>query len=155
MTISNDYSKILIQTSHKMSKMQQMPSKCKLVSIIFPLITIYNFYKILAKKRASHVRVARVHTLWCQIRPERSLLGPVLEYPLCLFLWIMFFSFCTLWFLFRPCFSLQFPCGFYSDLGFSKCYFKSANVKSTLKLVIPLWFVSGPRFSGLCPMSLL
>ena len=87
-------------------------------------------------------------TLWCQIRTARSLLGPVVEYPPCWFLWTMFFSFCTLWFLFRPCFSLQSPCGFYSDRVFSKCYIKSATVINTLRLVIPLWFLSGPRFSG-------
>ena len=90
-------------------------------------------------------------TLWCQIRTARSLLGPVVEYPLCLFLWTMFFSFCTLWFLFRPCFSLQSPCGFYSDRVFSNCYIKSATVISDLRLVIPLWFLSGPRFSGSVP----
>ena len=71
--------------------------------------------------------------------------------PPCLFLWTMFFSFCTLWFLFRPRFSLQTPCGFYSDCVFSKCYIKSATVISTLRLVIPLWFLSGPRFSGSVP----
>ena len=68
--------------------------------------------------------------------------------PPCSFLWTMFFSFCTLWFLSRPCFSLQSPCGFYSDRVFSKCYIKSATVISTLRLFIPLWFLSGPRFSG-------
>ena len=90
-------------------------------------------------------------TLWCQIRTARSLLGPVVEYPPCLFLWTMFFSFCTLWFLFRPCFSLQSPCGFYSDRVFSNCYIKRATVISDLRLVIPLWFLSGPRFSGSVP----
>ena len=90
-------------------------------------------------------------TLWCQIRTARSLLGPVVEYPPCLFLWTMFFSFCTLWFLFRPCFSLQSPCGFYSDRVFSNCYIMSATVTSDLRLVIPLWFLSGPRFSGSVP----
>ena len=64
------------------------------------------------------------------------------------FLWTMFFSFSTLWFLFRPCFSLQSPCCLYSDTGFSKYYIKSATVISDLRLVIPLWFLSGPRFSG-------
>ena len=91
-------------------------------------------------------------TLWCQIRTARSLLGPVVEYPPCLFLWTMFFSFCTLWFLFRPCFSLQSPCGFYSDrVFFSKCYTKGCTVMRALRLAIPLWFLSGPRFSGIAP----
>ena len=31
-------------------------------------------------------------------------------------------------------------------MGFSKCYIKSATVISALRLVIPLWFLSGPRF---------
>ena len=92
-----------------------------------------------------------LNTLWCQIRTARSLLGPVVEYPPCLFLWTMFFSFCTLWFLFRPCFSLQSPCGFYSDRVFSNCYIKRATVISDLRLVIPLCFLSGPRFSGSVP----
>lgn len=90
-------------------------------------------------------------TLWCQIRTARSLLWPVVEYPVCWFLWTMFFSFCTLWFLFRPCFSLPSPFCFYSDHVFSKCYIKSATVISALRLVIPLWFLSGPRFSGSVP----
>ena len=63
----------------------------------------------------------------------------------------MFFSFCTLWFLFRPCFSLQSPCGFYSDRVFSKCYTKGSTVMRALRLAIPLWFLSGPRFSGIAP----
>ena len=67
----------------------------------------------------------------------------------CLLLWTMFFSFCTLWFLFRPCFSLLSPCGFYSDCGFSNCYIKSATVISDLRSVILLWFLFGSRrFSG-------
>ena len=94
---------------------------------------------------------SNIHTLWCQIRTARSLLGPVVEYPPCWFLWTMFFSFCTLWFLFGPCFSLQSSCGFYSDRGFSKCYIRSATVIRVLRLVIPLWFLSGPRFSGCVP----
>ena len=71
--------------------------------------------------------------------------------PPCLFLWTMFFSFCTLWFLFRPCFSLPSPCGFYSDHVFSKCYNKGSTVMRALRLAIPLWFLSGPRFSGIAP----
>ena len=67
------------------------------------------------------------------------------------FLWTMFFSFCTLWFLFRPCFSLQSPCGFYSDCVFSKCYTKGSTVMRALRLAIPLWFLSGPRFLGIAP----
>ena len=73
------------------------------------------------------------------------------QIPLCWFLWTMFFSFCTLWFLFRRCFSLRSPCGFYSDLVFSNCYVKDATVISDLRLVIPLWFLSGPHFSGSVP----
>ena len=100
------------------------------------------------KRFGFYHRVSNKRTLWCQIRTAQSLLRPVVECPLCWFLWTMFFSFCTLWFLSRPCFSLQSPCGFYSDRVFSNCYIKSATVISDLRLVIPLWFLSGPRFSG-------
>ena len=43
------------------------------------------------------------------------------------------------------------PLRFYSDRVFSNCYIKSATVISDLRLVIPLWFLSGPRFPGSVP----
>ena len=51
---------------------------------------------------------------------------------------------------FLPCSSSK-TLIFYSDRIFSKCYTKGSTVMRALRLAIPLWFLSGPRFSGIAP----